>query len=146
MEEIYTGHLLRTFVSGGRAPVVAGDRRPNWNEPDSPLDRGRMEGWVRVRVMGTIEWKRLWLVLSAPAEKQSGEKKRKSLFSFGSHDKHNAEQSTGAAGVASTRLAGKQESEFTSAMFYREPPAKGKSAKNPPLTEPLLQIRDVTQA
>lgn len=146
MEEIYTGHLLRTFVSGGRAPVVAGNSRPSWNEPDSTLERGRMEGWVRVRVMGTIEWKRLWLVLSAPVENQVAEKKRKSLFSFGSHDKHGAEQSMGTPGVASTRVAGKQETEFTSAVFYKEQPAKGKNAKNAGPNVPVLQITDVTQA
>jgi CCR4-NOT transcriptional complex subunit CAF120 len=148
MEEIYTGHLLRTFVSGGRAPVVTGNSRSNWNEPDTTLDKGRMEGWVRVRVMGTIEWKRLWLVLSAPVETQLAEKKRKSLFSFGSSDKHGAEQTTGAPGVASTKVAGSQETQVTSAMFYKEQPAKGKNARNanPNPNLPVLTITDVTQA
>lgn len=153
LEEIYTGHLLRTFVSGGRAPVVAGNDNPNWNEPDFSLAKGAMEGWVRVRVMGTIEWKRLWLVLSAPvsasgnkSQDSTGEKKRKSLFSFASHDKHAADQASGAAGVASTRPQGLEEGIGASAIFYREPPVKGKSNKNPAPNEPLLQITHVTQA
>lgn len=152
MEEIYTGHLLRTFVSGGRAPVVAGNERPNWNEPDVGLVRGKMEGWVRVRVMGTIEWKRLWMVLSSPAaesgEKPVTEKKRKSLFSFGGgHEKRGDESAgAGAGGVASTRQAGVPESEGPSALFYREAPLKGKAAKNAAPSEPLLEITHVTQA
>lgn len=159
LEEIYTGHLLRTFVSGGRAPVVAGNANPNWNEPDASLSKGTMEGWVRVRVMGTIEWKRLWLVLRAPvsaagsnnqdAATASGEKKRKSLFSFASHDKHPAaaDHGAGVAGVASTRPPGMEDGVAgASAVFYREAPVRGKGNKNVVPPEPLLQITHVTQA
>jgi CCR4-NOT transcriptional complex subunit CAF120 len=159
LEEIYTGHLLRTFVSGGRAPVVTGNANPNWNEPDASLSKGTMEGWVRVRVMGTIEWKRLWLVLRAPvsaagsnnqdAATASGEKKRKGLFSFASHDKHPAaaDHGAGVAGVASTRPPGMEDGVAgASAVFYREAPVRGKGNKNVVPPEPLLQITHVTQA
>jgi CCR4-NOT transcriptional complex subunit CAF120 len=150
LEEIYTGHLLRTFVSGGRAPVVPpGTERPNWNEPDGGLVKGKMEGWVRVRVMGTIEWKRLWMVLSSPVteslDKPSTEKKRKSLFSFGGGEKREEQTPATGGGVASTRQAGVPEA-VPSALFYQEAPPKGKAAKNAMLGEPLLEITHVTQA
>lgn len=31
----------------------------------TPLVHGRMEGWVRIRVSGQTDWKRLWMVISA---------------------------------------------------------------------------------
>lgn len=31
----------------------------------STLQRGRMEGWVRIRVAGQTDWKRMWMVVSA---------------------------------------------------------------------------------
>ncbi|GLB40316.1 putative pleckstrin homology domain [Lyophyllum shimeji] len=59
LEEIYTAHLIRITL----------------NVPDAPstLLRGRMEGWVRIRVAGQTDWKRMWMVVSAgeggPAER-----------------------------------------------------------------------------
>lgn len=112
-----------------------------------------MEGWVRVRVMGTIEWKRLWMILSSPGLAQSAgkpvtEKKRKSLFSFGGGpEKRGEEAGAGAGGgVASTRQVGMAEGEGPSALFYREAPPRGKAAKNMVPSEPLLEITHVTQA
>ena len=70
LEEIYTGHIIR---AGGK-------------EPKSDLVRGRMEGWVRVRVMGGTEWKRLWVVLSMPGTddvSKDEEKKRNRRSIFG---------------------------------------------------------------
>ncbi|TDL23536.1 hypothetical protein BD410DRAFT_721136 [Rickenella mellea] len=54
LEEIYTGHLLRSasFIS-----------HRMWKDPLSPLERGRMEGWVHIRLAGHVEWKRVWLVV-----------------------------------------------------------------------------------
>ena len=73
LEEIYTGHLIK---SGGR-------------EPRSELVRGRMEGWVRVRVMGGTDWKRLWVVLSRPVPEENKEedKKGRRRSFFGKNDK-----------------------------------------------------------
>ncbi|KAI0078739.1 hypothetical protein K474DRAFT_801299 [Panus rudis PR-1116 ss-1] len=54
LEEIYTAHLIRITLHDGR-------------DAPSPLVRGRMEGWVRIRVAGQTDWKRLWMVISAGA-------------------------------------------------------------------------------
>jgi CCR4-NOT transcriptional complex subunit CAF120 len=49
---MYTAHLIRITLNDGR------------NSP-STLTRGRLEGWVRVRVAGQTGWKRLWMCISA---------------------------------------------------------------------------------
>lgn len=54
LEEIYTAHLIRVTLNDGR------------NAP-SPLSQGQMEGWVRIRVAGQTDWKRLWMVVSGAA-------------------------------------------------------------------------------
>ncbi|KAK0469710.1 uncharacterized protein EV420DRAFT_1661127, partial [Desarmillaria tabescens] len=54
LEEIYTAHLIRIFLKA----------------PDMPsmLNRGRMEGWARIRISGQTDWKRVWIVVSAATE------------------------------------------------------------------------------
>ncbi|THH30016.1 hypothetical protein EUX98_g4168 [Antrodiella citrinella] len=52
LEEMYTAHLIRIMLNDGR-------------ETRSPLVRGKMEGWVRIRVAGQTDWKKLWMVVSA---------------------------------------------------------------------------------
>ncbi|KAF7312415.1 PH domain-containing protein [Mycena indigotica] len=54
LEEIYTAHLLRITLSG----------------PDHPstLINGRMEGWVRLRIAGQVDWKKVWMSVSASAD------------------------------------------------------------------------------
>jgi CCR4-NOT transcriptional complex subunit CAF120 len=52
LEEIYTAHLIRiTLNNSSNAP--------------STLTDGRLEGWVRVRIAGQTDWKRLWMCVSA---------------------------------------------------------------------------------
>ncbi|EPQ52802.1 hypothetical protein GLOTRDRAFT_140423 [Gloeophyllum trabeum ATCC 11539] len=52
LEEIYTAHLIRiTLREGVNCPTT--------------LVKGRMEGWVRIRVAGQTDWKRLWMVVTA---------------------------------------------------------------------------------
>ncbi|KAG1750844.1 hypothetical protein EDB19DRAFT_1893361 [Suillus lakei] len=51
LEEMYTAHLIRITLLEGR------DTR-------TTLVRGRMEGWVLIRVAGQTDWKRLWMVIS----------------------------------------------------------------------------------
>lgn len=79
LEEIYTGALLRA-----RMGAVGALQRKNSitnsissSTPDgevdeasiaamtikSPLTKGKMEGWVKARFMGSAEWKKCWLVL-----------------------------------------------------------------------------------
>ncbi|KAI0322749.1 hypothetical protein OF83DRAFT_1167243 [Amylostereum chailletii] len=52
LEEIYTAHLLRITLNDGR-------------DTPTTLVRGKMEGWVRVRLAGQTDWKRLWMVVSS---------------------------------------------------------------------------------
>jgi len=65
LEEIYTGHLLRMSLSDHATG--------RWKEPYSTLVRGRLEGWVKVRVAGQTEWKRVWAVVSARGSSSVGE-------------------------------------------------------------------------
>ncbi|BEJ16455.1 hypothetical protein CspHIS471_0510600 [Cutaneotrichosporon sp. HIS471] len=115
LEEIYTGHLIQ-----------AGRR-----EPPPPLVAGHLEGWVRVRVMGGIEWHRLWLVLSDPAATSSETtgtqgKRRSSFFGLG-HEKNEPikEPNTG----------------VTMASFYNEP----RTSKNRTSSFPVITVTNVTQ-
>ena len=115
LEEIYTGHLIK---SGGR-------------EPTSELQRGRMEGWVRVRVMGGTEWKRLWLVLSKPyVETAEEEKKNRRRSFFGLGDK------------AEKEVVQEPNTGEAMASFYPEP----RTQKNRTVSVAVLTITNVTQA
>ncbi|KAH7884450.1 hypothetical protein F5I97DRAFT_1456898 [Phlebopus sp. FC_14] len=55
LEEIYTAHLIRITLPDGK------DTR-------STLVRGRMEGWVRIRVAGQTDWKRMWMIVSSGSQ------------------------------------------------------------------------------
>lgn len=37
-------------------------------DPRSPLVRGRVEGWVQLRVAGQTDWKRMWLVVQGGSD------------------------------------------------------------------------------
>ena len=114
LEEIYTGHLIK---AGGR-------------EPKSNLVKGRMEGWVRVRVMGGTDWKRLWVVLSTPnaPEDKEDEKKtrRRSFFGLGEKEKEVVQEPNTGVSMAS---------------FYLEP----RTMKNK-TSVAVLTITNVSQA
>jgi CCR4-NOT transcriptional complex subunit CAF120 len=55
LEEMYTAHLIRITLNDGRTTP-------------SPLIHGRMEGWVRVRIAGQVDWKRFWMVVTVPSQ------------------------------------------------------------------------------
>ncbi|KAI0783662.1 hypothetical protein C8Q75DRAFT_430290 [Abortiporus biennis] len=57
LEEIYTAHLIRITMNGGR-------------DVPTTLTKGHMEGWVRVRLAGQTDWKLLWMVISAGSGSQ----------------------------------------------------------------------------
>ena len=121
LEEIYTGHLVKTgAATNGRVGV----------EPKSELSKGRMEGWVRARVMGGTDWKRLWLVLSTPnaANDPEDEKRnrRRSFFGIGEKEKEVVQEPN--TGVAMASL-------------YSEP----RTPKNK-TSVAVLTITNVTQA
>jgi len=38
----------------------------------SPLINGKMEGWVRIRIAGQVDWKRMWMVVSVGGHPYDG--------------------------------------------------------------------------
>ncbi|CAO1618736.1 unnamed protein product [Sympodiomycopsis kandeliae] len=105
LEEIYTGALIRARL--GAVGAGANDTTPLQGPPRnipnlaiaSPLAKGKMEGWVKARFMGSTEWKKCWLVLTRDKpEEASGAKKfwqklggagdRSSILSISSKDSH----------------------------------------------------------
>ncbi|THV07320.1 hypothetical protein K435DRAFT_959906 [Dendrothele bispora CBS 962.96] len=54
LEEIYTAHLIRITLSARDIPTT--------------LIRGRLEGWVRIRVAGQTDWKLVWMVISTGSD------------------------------------------------------------------------------
>ncbi|KAL9933447.1 hypothetical protein V8E36_007623 [Tilletia maclaganii] len=90
LEEIYTGALLRTRLSAIASQQAAaqglGPPGPDGTimGPDgtplpplkliTPLVKGKMEGWIKARFMGSTEWQKCYLVLQerrAPHEDES---------------------------------------------------------------------------
>lgn len=55
LEELYTAALMRMSLS----------EHGIWKDPRSPLVHGRIEGWVKIRLAGQVDWKRLWMVLQS---------------------------------------------------------------------------------
>ncbi|KAK4058448.1 hypothetical protein OIO90_000607 [Microbotryomycetes sp. JL221] len=81
--EIYTGTLL-----GTREPQPHG-----WSGYDAGLSsassKGKFEGWLKIRLPGDTEWRRLWTCvqrgtnIGTPLPEQAKKNKRSSLLSFG---------------------------------------------------------------
>ncbi|KAG5651366.1 hypothetical protein H0H81_008935 [Sphagnurus paluster] len=128
LEEIYTAHLIRITLNAPNAP--------------STLVRGRMEGWVRIRVAGQTDWKRMWMAVVA------GE--------GGPHDR-----SGGAAGAGNPQAlaAPPPKKKRMSNLFSRDNSSPHQSAapmkpivlmyaspKPKDKKKPLLTLKDVTQA
>ena len=118
LEEIYTGHLIKS---------------EGLSEAPSQLSRGRMEGWVRARVMGGTDWKRLWVVLSTPEvpkDNEAAEKKtrRRSIFGIGENKEKEVVQEPNTGQKM--------------ASFYLEP----RTQKNQTSNVPVLTITNVSQA
>ena len=85
LEEIYTGALIRARLGavgspGSSTPDAIKDSSANAAEMSikSPLVKGKMEGWVKARFMGSTEWKKVWMVLTdhKPDESEFGAKKK----------------------------------------------------------------------
>lgn len=125
LEEIYTAHLIRLTLG---AP-----------ESSSTLINGRMEGWVRIRIAGQTDWKRVWMTVNAGSENVPIE-----------HPTSNG----GATGSTNSTLKKKRMSLFSrDGNSGRESitPAKPQVSMflSPRLKDrkkPLLTLRNVTQA
>ncbi|KAG6853977.1 hypothetical protein C0991_011840 [Blastosporella zonata] len=125
LEEIYTAHLLRIMLK----------------QPDAPstLVRGRLEGWVRIRVAGQTDWKRMWMVVGAGME--------------GGHPERPASSAGGIGGVP-TPVASLPKKKRIS-IFSRDnsvalPPkpliSMYTSQRPKDKKKPILTFRNVTQA
>jgi CCR4-NOT transcriptional complex subunit CAF120 len=68
------------------------------NDVPSTLLRGRMEGWVRVRVAGQTDWKKVWMAINGPSADPDdhgsiaggGKKRMSNLFNRTSSPSRNA--------------------------------------------------------
>lgn len=68
LDEIYTGALIRARLSAVRN-MQGSSAQQSVDHAEllvrSPLVRGRHEGWVRARFMGSTEWRMCWMVLQS---------------------------------------------------------------------------------
>ncbi|KAJ7030397.1 hypothetical protein C8F04DRAFT_732265 [Mycena alexandri] len=125
LEEIYTAHLLRITLSGREHP--------------STLQHGRMEGWVRIRIAGQTDWKKVWMSVTAAADaapsdagapsNSAGSRNKKRMSSLFGSKEHN-----GVAGGSGGPLPPKP----VIAMFAGPKPKDRR--------KPLLTFHNVTQA
>lgn len=131
LEEIYTGHLLRMSLSDHATG--------RWKEPSSTLMRGKLEGWVKVRVAGQTEWKRLWAVVSARGNPGAGETEGRPISPTNTLQKRGR---MSALFSLSARPSSPPPSPTSvPAMIALFPGTKPKERRTP-----LLTVTDVTQA
>ncbi|KAG6821295.1 hypothetical protein H0H93_000155 [Arthromyces matolae] len=141
LEEIYTAHLLRIMIKSKNDNFLL-CCEVNWSlDPSTPstLVRGRLDGWVRIRIAGQTDWKRMWMVINAGAETGA---------------EHGRPSSAGVGGVP-TPNASLLKKNRVSNLFSRDntqtlPPNPTimmyASQKAKDKKKPLLTFKDVTQA
>ena len=78
LEEIYTAHLIRITLVDGALTSFSGRRllillfiANTGKDAKTPLARGQMEGWVRIRLAGQTNWRKLWMVISRGSDRPS---------------------------------------------------------------------------
>lgn len=102
LEEIYTGALVRARLGGPPSAAGADATKDTETVVKSTLVKGKMEGWVKARFMGTTEWKKVWLVLTdhRPDEADAGTKKKFWKLG-GAGDRSSVMSTSGGKGVTS---------------------------------------------
>ncbi|KAI0775168.1 hypothetical protein BD413DRAFT_611506 [Trametes elegans] len=128
LEEIYTAHLIRITLNDGR------------NAP-SPLMGGRLEGWVRIRIAGQTDWKRLWMVVSGGS--QPGHPDHGSVSSMG-HDRPESPNTPRKKRMS--HLFSREKSPTRSHLPVRPMIQLFTSAKSRDKRKALLTMRSVSQA
>jgi CCR4-NOT transcriptional complex subunit CAF120 len=97
----------------------------------SPLVHGQMEGWVRVRLAGQTDWKRLWMVVSRGQD-------------------HPATPTSDAHSISSKRrisnFFSRDNQSTISSLPFKSIIALYPSSKPKDKKKPLLTMSDVTQA
>ena len=75
LEEIYTAHQIRINMGGEchhlTTPISSETYIPSVRDVKTPLVRGQMEGFVRVRFAGQTDWKRMYMVVSGGLDSSS---------------------------------------------------------------------------
>ncbi|KAI0649070.1 hypothetical protein C8Q79DRAFT_1007637 [Trametes meyenii] len=128
LEEIYTAHLIRITMNDGR------------NTP-STLMNGRLEGWVRIRIAGQTDWKRLWMVVTAGSN--LGHPEHGSVSSMG-HDRPDSPNATRKRRMS--HLFSREKSPTRSHLPARPMIQLFASAKAKDKKKALLTMRSVSQA
>ncbi|KAI9066236.1 hypothetical protein FKP32DRAFT_1673985 [Trametes sanguinea] len=128
LEEIYTAHLIRITLNDGRSTP-------------SPLMSGRLEGWVRVRVAGQTDWKRLWMVITAGTN--TGHPEHGSISSTG-HDR--PESPTAPRKKRMSHLFSREKSPTRSHLPARPMIQLFASSRPKDKKKALLTMRSITQA
>ncbi|KAG2340692.1 hypothetical protein BDR05DRAFT_889329, partial [Suillus weaverae] len=123
LEEMYTAHLIRITLLEGQLSHWSKDTR-------TTLVRGRMEGWVLIRVAGQTDWKRMWMVISGSQTSST--------------DAGAPSATTGTAPTPKKRMSN---------LFSRDEPLPMKplvalyaSSRPKDKKHPLLTLREVSQA
>ncbi|KAH9846672.1 hypothetical protein C2E23DRAFT_898508 [Lenzites betulinus] len=128
LEEIYTAHLIRISMDEGRSVP-------------SSLLAGRLEGWVRIRIAGQTDWKRLWMVVSAG--NHLGHPDHGSISSVG-HDR--SESPTAPRKRRMSHLFAREKSPTRSHLPARPMIQLYPSGKPKDKRKSLLTMRSVSQA
>ncbi|KAI0367809.1 hypothetical protein BV20DRAFT_970135 [Pilatotrama ljubarskyi] len=128
LEEIYTAHLIRITLNDGRSAP-------------SPLMNGRLEGWVRIRIAGQTDWKKLWMVVSAGS--QVGHPDHASVSSIG-HER--PESPTAPRKKRMSHLFSREKSPTRSHLPARPVIQLFASSRPKDKKKALLTMRSVSQA
>lgn len=89
LEEVYTGHLIRSVFPPSHPPPVR-------ISPSSPV----LEGWFDVRTYGSKSWSHFWVVLSLSSPAQDAERRRASISAASARE--------AAAAAAASSMKGKK--------------------------------------
>ncbi|PKI82844.1 hypothetical protein MVES1_003718 [Malassezia vespertilionis] len=82
LDEIYTGALIRARLSALKY-AQPGAKESAELFVRSPLTRGKHEGWVRARFMGSTEWRLCWMVLQSHWHEEESASALRRFFRLG---------------------------------------------------------------
>ncbi|GAA5858489.1 hypothetical protein JCM8547_007329 [Rhodosporidiobolus lusitaniae] len=136
--EIYTGSLL-----GLREPRPAGWQGFEAGLPSPGKPPGRFEGWIKARLPGDTEWRRVWVVVqrgsavptrsslvggstSPSAQQDDKRNRRSSLLSFGKKNKQEKHED-----IVIDDVPG--DGAVSTVAFWAHKPTGGKKGSEPPL-------------
>ncbi|KAJ3893232.1 hypothetical protein GG344DRAFT_43777 [Lentinula edodes] len=123
LEEIYTAHLCRITLSGEDIPTT--------------LVRGRLEGWVRIRIAGQTDWKLVWMTVSAGSEDELGRISSNNANNLNNLNNPNSPNSNSSGNNTNANASNNSNAnEPPMVSMYTSP--KPKDRKKPILTLPIV--------